>query len=211
MSDEQAKAVQEVAKTTGDIVKAAGGLGSYLARVFGSIPDNLLGLVVGDWLEHKRRRHLRLLEVNTARLLEDDVGSERITEPNPAILIPLLQSAADESEPELQAMWAALLANAMLDGGLQVRPDYIEVLRKLAPLDVLMLERLALQGAIDEPTDEDEIISAEALVGRNCVVRFSTPRDEYHYYDESHQEHYYKSKYYLTPFGRGLVAACTMD
>jgi hypothetical protein len=43
MSDEQAKAVQEVAKTTGEIVKAAGGVGSYLARVFGSIPTICLG------------------------------------------------------------------------------------------------------------------------------------------------------------------------
>jgi hypothetical protein len=42
-----------VAKTTGEIVRAAGGMGAYLGRVLGSIPDNLLGLVAGDWLERK--------------------------------------------------------------------------------------------------------------------------------------------------------------
>ena len=141
MSDEQAKAVQEVAKTTTEIVKAAGGVGSYVARVLGSVPENLLGLIVGDWLEHKRRRHLRLLELNTARLLET-IEIERITEPNPARLIPLLQAAADEAEPELQTMWAALMANVMLDGGSKVRHDYVQVLRTLCPQDALLLSEM---------------------------------------------------------------------
>jgi hypothetical protein len=68
MSDEEAKAIQEVAKATVVVVKVAGDAGSYLARVLDSIPDDLLGLVVGDWLKHKRRRHLGVLEVNTKRI-----------------------------------------------------------------------------------------------------------------------------------------------
>ena len=84
MSDPQAKAVAEVAKTTAEVVKAAGAIGAYLDRVFGSIPDNLLGLAVGDWLQHKRRRHLAQLEDNTARILEG-IASERLTEPSPSL------------------------------------------------------------------------------------------------------------------------------
>jgi len=63
MLDEQAKAI-------GAVVKVAGGIGKYLANVVGSIPEDLLGLVVGDWLQHKRRRHLAVLTENTRRILE---------------------------------------------------------------------------------------------------------------------------------------------
>jgi hypothetical protein len=209
MSDEQAKAVQEVAKTTTEIVKAAGGVGSYLARILGSVPENLLGLVVGDWLEHKRRRHLKLLEVNTARLLET-IEIERITEPNPARLIPLLQAAADEAEPELQAMWAALMANAMLDGGTKVRHDYIEVLRTLSPRDALVVKEMdeftRRQTSIPDPgeglplspflPEADAIeprISIETLARHDCIAL-----------------HIRQTHFLMTAFGRGLLDACTV-
>ncbi len=136
MTDE-ARAVAEVAKTTGEIVQAAGGIGAYLARVFGSIPENLLNLMVGDWLEHKRRRHLADLEERTARHLEG-IATERLTEPSPSVLIPLLQAAVDEGRPALQALWAALLANAMVDGGKRVRRDYFEAVRQMEPVDALV-------------------------------------------------------------------------
>src|SRR5579872_7200682 len=130
MSDAQAGAVAEVARTTGEIVKAAGGFGSYLARIFQSIPDDVLGLLVGDWLQHKRRRHLAVLEVNTANILEG-IAAEGFSEPSPSVVIPLLQAAVDEGRPELQAMWAALLANAMVDDGKRVRRDYFEAVRRM--------------------------------------------------------------------------------
>jgi len=138
MTDE-AKAIAEVAKTTGEIVKAAGGFGSYLAKVFGSVPESLIGLGGGDWLAHKRRRHLAILEANTARILEV-TAAERLTEPSPSVLIPLLQAAVDEGRAELQELWATLLANAMIDGGRKVRRDYFMLLHQLEPADVLALD-----------------------------------------------------------------------
>jgi hypothetical protein len=182
VSDEQAKAVQEVAKTTGEIVKAAGGVGTYLTRVLGSVPENLLGLAVGDWLEHKRRRHLRTLELNTARILES-VDAERITEPNPALLLPLLQSAADEAEPELQEMWAALLANAMLDDRRRVRADYIETLKQMSPIDAAVLAEMsrgedeALRDWIKKDSSYGHI--SEQVLRKNAMMNAPmTSRDE---------------------------------
>ena len=141
MTDE-ARAVAEVAKTTGEVVKAAGGLGAYLARVFGSIPDDTLGLVVGDWLSNKRRRHLAVLEANTARMLER-INAERLSEISPSVLIPLLEAAVNEGREELQALWANLLANAMVDGGERVRRDFFEVVRQLEPSDATVLDIVA--------------------------------------------------------------------
>jgi len=190
MSDEQAK-------TPAEIIKAAGGVGSYLAHILGSVPDNLLGLGVGDWLHHKRKRHLAILGQNIRWLLEIR-ETERITEPNPAVLIPLLQAAADEAEEELQAMWAGLLANAMLDGGRRVRADYIEVLRKLAPRDASVLGGLSeaeCKKATPPPfagLPPEEQISVEGLSRHGCVE-----------VDD-------RGTVYTTAFGRGLLAACTL-
>jgi hypothetical protein len=211
ITDAQAQAVTEAAKTTGEIVKAAGGLGSYLAKVFGSIPEDTLGLIVGDWLAHKRRRHLAVLEDNTVRKLEE-VDAQRLTEPSPSILIPLLQGAIDEGRAELQDLWASLLANAMVDGGKRVRRDYFDAVRQMEPLDATVLDVVARspnQGAGDSemlriaiafieqerqrlgiPYD-DLAIATGKLVKLDCLT---PPRP-----------HYPAS---LTPFGRGLLMAC---
>src|SRR5579863_1530798 len=63
ISDEQAKALQEGFKFAGqslDMVKAVGG---YLAAVLGSGPEDLVGLLGGDWLRVRRA-------VNLANMIE---------------------------------------------------------------------------------------------------------------------------------------------
>jgi hypothetical protein len=44
------------------------------------------------------------------------------------------------SRDELQDLWAALLANAMIDGGRKVRRDYFDVVRQMEPFDALLLD-----------------------------------------------------------------------
>jgi hypothetical protein len=201
---EEAGAIAEVAKTTGEIVRAAGGLGAYLAGVFGSIPADTLGLLVGDWLAHKRRRHLTLLEANTARILES-IASGRLSEPSPSVLIPLLQASVDEGRHELQALWAALLANAMVDGGKRVRRDYFEAVRQMEPVDARLLDlirrfppateggrNVALFDAIEKAGigQPDLPIGIQKLSKLECVV--SKPGGPV-----------------LMPFGKGLLEACS--
>ena len=198
-----------MAKTTGEIVKAAGGLGSYLARVFQSVPDNVLGLMVGDWLDHKRRRHLAVLEANTAHILEG-IAADRLTEPSPSVLIPLLQAAVDEGRPELQALWAALLANAMVDGGRKVRRDFFDAVKAMEPADALVLDAMNRPEAMEvagrdlgrildglhkwaakaDISDVELEVSLDKLVALRCLRRnnFDQPM--------------------LAPFGRTLFDAC---
>ncbi len=206
MTDE-ARAVAEVAKTTGEIVKAAGGIGSYLARVFQSVPDNALGLMGGDWLDHKRRRHLAMLEANTARILEG-IAADRLTEPSPSVLIPLLQAAVDEGRPELQSLWAALLANAMVDGGGKVRRDFFDAVKRMEPADAFVLNamgeivapgnvevRQALNRLHDAGTNAGisqmgMAVSLDALVTLRCFALNDSGR------------------HVLSPFGHLLLDAC---
>jgi hypothetical protein len=175
MTDE-ARAVAEIAKSTGEIVKAAGGIGGYLARVFGSVPDNLVGLGVGDWLDHRRRRHLAELEANTTRHLEG-IAADRLTEPSPNVLLSLMQAAVDEGRPELQALWSALLANAMVDGGRKVRRVYFEAVRQMDPVDVLTLD--ILRRRLNPHTREATAMRADLDFFEQERQKLSIPRNEW--------------------------------
>jgi hypothetical protein len=141
LTTEESKAVGELAKTAGkalDIVRATGG---WLESIFGTLPEDIIGLVGADWLHEKRRRIIAKLQINTAQIIAELPISD-LTEPSPSVVLPLLQFAADESRPELQARWAALLANAMTDGGRKVRRAFFETLAKMEPTDAVLLDVL---------------------------------------------------------------------
>lgn len=202
---EEARAVAEVAKTAGEIVKAAGGVGTYLARIVGSVPDNLIGLA-GDWLEHKRRRHLAQLEANTARLL-DGIAPERLTEPSPSVLIPLLQASVNEGRSELQALWAALLANAMVDGGKKVRRDYFAVVQEMEPIDAWVLATVSRQPA--DKGDEACVAYVQSELSQTSISLndFWISVRKLHVLGCLPSPTGYPVR--LEPFGTGLLEACT--
>jgi hypothetical protein len=205
MTDE-AKAVGELAKLGQEIVKATGGAGRYLADILASVPQDLIGLAGGDWLRHKRERNLATLFLNTHRHLEA-IEDARKSDPSPSLLLPLLEAAKDEDREELQALWAALLASAMLDGGKRVRRAFFDTVRQMEPMDAKFLwefYRLEEQGRplealSQEPmwiilhrllvpssfTDDEFTVSAESLIGLKCIQTGK-----------------------LTSFGKALLRAC---
>jgi Abortive infection alpha len=138
LSDDEAKAVTEVAKTGGKIIDAGIGIGSFIRGTLGTIPEDLIGIAGGDWLHQKRRRNLAKIEAETEKLLEG-VALERISEPSVSVVVPLLEAAADEAREELQNLWAALLAKAMIDGGKRVRRAFFEIVRRMEPTDAIVL------------------------------------------------------------------------
>ena len=210
-SDAQAHAVTAVANATGKAIDLVGGAGAWLDRTVGSIPANLFRVAGGDWLGEVAERNLARMRAKTARILAS-IDAKRITEPSPSVVLPLLTAAMDESREDLQDLWAALLANAMVDGGRRVRRDYFDAVRQMEPLDATVLDVVARspnQGASDSemlriaiafieqerqrlaiPYD-DLAIATGKLVKLDCLT---PPRP-----------HYPAS---LTPFGRGLLLAC---
>jgi hypothetical protein len=127
LSDKEAKAAQEVAKVTGKAIDAAAGAGTVMVNgTVGRIAAATLRLVGGDWVEEQQKRNLARMQAKTARIL-DGIDEARLTAPSPSVVKPLLEAAADESREELQDLWAALLANAMVDGGKRVRRDRTRV------------------------------------------------------------------------------------
>jgi hypothetical protein len=175
MNDE-AKALSEVARTTGKAIDALRDTGSYLAGVFGSVPRDLVGVGGGDWLFHQRRRHLAKLEAATLTIVKQ-YEPERRTEPSPSVVLPLFGAAADEAREELQQLWAALLANTMLDGGVRVRRDFIETLRQLEPFDALVLDIFARFPRSDTMNVDGRSINAKFVEEEKRNIHIS--EDDY--------------------------------
>jgi hypothetical protein len=109
--------------------------------VFGTLPEDLVGLAGVDWVHEKRLRNLAQMKAKTAEFIVE-LSPDSLIEPSPSVVRPLLQSAADEARPELQARWAALLANAMTEEGRNVRRAFFETLAKAERADAVVLDVL---------------------------------------------------------------------
>ena len=163
LSDEEARAASDIAVTVGKSVDALSGFGKFLEKTVGNIPADLIGIAGGDWLHQKRERCLAEMLAKTARLLEN-IALERRTEPTPAFVQPLLQYAKDESRDVLQDLWAALLANALVDNGARVRRDFFDAVAKMEPNDARLLEayeRLPRAQTMTDMQDRQNALIAE--------------------------------------------------
>lgn len=136
---ETAKAVQEVAKTTGKALDAAQAGGAYLARMLGTAPEDVVGLLGADLLRQYRIRNWHRISQKAFDKL-DRRGVEQMEPLSAKVIVPLLEAASEESDETLQDMWANLLANGM-DPNRNVSPRrvFIETLSKFEPPDVVIL------------------------------------------------------------------------
>ena len=111
VTDEQAKAVQKLADFGTTVVEETGQLARYMGRVLGTAPEDVVGLVIGDPLHFVRTAIAFKYDEWITRLHRNrGVTPEPVS---PSLAIPLLRAAYDESRPELQELWAQLIAAAM--------------------------------------------------------------------------------------------------
>ncbi|MCW0233202.1 MAG: DUF4393 domain-containing protein [Ferrovibrio sp.] len=203
LSKEEAEAVSAVAKTSDRAIEALQQFGGFLGKVFGTVPEDTIGLF-GDYLRHLRIRNFSRMQQRTEEILAGRPNVE-IEAVSPTIAIPLLSAAQDESRPELQELWARLLANAMDKNAPTIRQSYIDALKKFDPADAVVLKTLHSRSNLSMKPEEmnnlsaaislapDEItVSLDRLVDLGCAHK--------------HQAGYLT--YYLLPFGRLLLNAC---
>jgi hypothetical protein len=137
-SDEQAKAVQEALKTLQ-------GVGGFLKEMFGTAPEDVVALLGGDWLKVRRAENLlRTIQRAHERLKKDGIKPEAASL---SIGLPILIAAADESREEIQDLWARLLAAAADPArSKSFRNAFIEVIKKMDPLDAAVLQVAQAEG-----------------------------------------------------------------
>jgi hypothetical protein len=140
---ETARAIEETAKLGSKLVEAGTKAGGYLDRVFGRLPDNFLGLVVGDWVLHTRIRRWAELQAETERILRKRGVTEPLADVSPSVAVPLIEAAVDETREGLKELWARLLAAAMDPARSQlVRQTFITALKAMDPLDPRILQQI---------------------------------------------------------------------
>jgi hypothetical protein len=179
VSDETAKAgavaVAETAKTVGKAIDATSGFGGWLKQTLGTIPEDLLGIAGGDWLHQQRQRNVLAMKAKTEEI-RLRIGAGPPNAPSPSVVMPLLIGAADESRPELQDLWAALLASALQpDGGNRVRRAFFETLKAMEPDDARLFRAHMLSppaaGEYTERIDRQRAIEASAkLTGTALTI-----------------------------------------
>jgi hypothetical protein len=138
--EEEAKAVQEVAKTTGKAIEVAREAAGFIAKFISGPLEQSVG-IFEDKLKYMRwERQVRLMQRAEQFLaLSGQCAPTRAVPMK--IAIPLFQGASLEEDDFLQDRWAALLVNAgsaSFTG--EVRRSYIAILEQLTPLDACILE-----------------------------------------------------------------------
>jgi len=173
IDEDTAKAIEESARALGKGFDLVGGLGAYLARSFGDGPKNLIGLLVGDWLIHKRVRRWSELQNETRRIL----NQRKVEEPDdisPSIALPLIEAALDEDRDGLKDLWAKLLASAMDPKRKNlVRGDLISTVKQLEPLDAVVLKYFYdAQGTQFMPNGRDNLAHRLSVTSDEMTVCF---------------------------------------
>ena len=139
---ESAKAVREVAKTTGNAIDATRDLGKFVARFIEGPLEKASRIVENELSYMLWGRQARFMK-RTQELLEE-VGLSEPTRPIPmTVAIPLFQAASLEEDDDLQDIWATLLVNAAnADSGVDVQRMYVSILEKFGHLEVRILQTI---------------------------------------------------------------------
>ena len=170
---EGAKAAQEIAKTTGKVLDVAQAGGVYLARMLGTAPEDVVGLLGGDLLRQYRIRNWHRVSQKTFDKLGRR-GVEQLEPLSAKVIVPLLEAASEESDETLQDMWAELLANAMdPKKDTSLRQIFIEALRQMEPIDALVFRKMA-EKAPNEALGSEDLM--ERLRCRETLAAVSLDR-----------------------------------
>lgn len=149
MSDEIAKAAQEVAKATGkaiDVVKASG---SFVASILQKPLTELSG-VLTDKIKAWRFENMLKIQDAAAKLVAQR-GDSFLMRPVPLSLsVPLVEAASLVEDEFLQERWAALLVN-FADEGSAVAParSFVGFLSEMSSLEVRILETIYASESVN--------------------------------------------------------------
>jgi Abortive infection alpha len=204
ITDEQAKAVGKLADFGTTVVQETGQLARYVGKVLGTAPEDAVGIVLGDPLRFVRTAIAAKLDEWLTRILRSrNVSPEPVS---PSLAIPLLRAAYDESRPELQELWAQLIAAAMDPArSSRVRRSFIDTLQRFDPLDALVLKARRDISGNPSPNARDYLasrlqvqfqeieISTQNLLELKCVHILNNDYTSFN----------------ITFYGHGLLRACS--
>lgn len=140
--EEEAKAVQEVAKAAGKGIDAAREAGGFIARFVAGPLEQGVGIFEDNLKYFRWERQQRLMQRAQEFLRLNGLAAP--TRPVPLkVAIPIMQGAILEEDDHLQDRWVALLVNAAnADFPSEIRRSYTVILEQLTTLDAQILNLL---------------------------------------------------------------------
>jgi hypothetical protein len=157
-----------------EVAQLARELGGFLSKVFGTLPQDTVGVLGGDWLHHVRVRNAHRLQQRTEAILQGRKAEQRTEPLSPSVAIPLLRAAQDESRDEIQELWARLLSNAMDRDFPPIRRVFINILQQLEVLEARILRRLSDWDGTDE-----KVCFLDTKLGINWSKEFGATDDQF--------------------------------
>ncbi|UWU76016.1 Abi-alpha family protein [Bradyrhizobium huanghuaihaiense] len=191
ISDEQAKAIREALKTLQ-------GIGGFLQSTFGTLPQDIVGMLGGDYLKVRRAENIvKMTEKAKKRLADRNVEN---ADAPPSLAIPIMIAAGDESRDELQDLWAALLAAAADPGRNRAfRIVFIEAVKAMDPLDAVVLKGFPAKGPLNTG-DYDQLAQTVGLRADQVAVSV-TNLERLRLCDYANERRFVR----ITPLGRELL------
>lgn len=144
---ESAKAVQEVAKTTGQALDLTVGFTGWVGEVLGRPIAEAVGYYVTDRIQAKRIEASIYDKARFLELLREvhgviDAAAINVRALPPKVAIPLLEAATMEFDDRLLRLWANLLATAINADEDPVERQYVSILSELSVADAQALAGL---------------------------------------------------------------------
>jgi hypothetical protein len=138
IDEHTAKAIAEVSKLGSKGLDVGTSVGSYVGSILGDLPKNLIGML-GDKIYFARlNRFNQLAADHQQRLSKRGISG---AEASPALAIPIIDAAVDETRSELLDLWQRLLANAAdPTRSHRVRDSFIAILKRFDPMDAQVFQ-----------------------------------------------------------------------
>jgi Abortive infection alpha len=179
---------------------------AFVARVLGTVAEDLDGFLDGDLLRRMRTTNCARLARRTGQILASRGVGDTVAV-SASIVLPLFAAAQDEGREELQELWARVLANAMTPAKADLmRFEFIDALKRLHPLDAQILLKMSESSSQLGPISKDyfagrlKITAQTADVALHNLERVRCVRPG----------GTGSLSYYMTSFGHALIAICAL-
>ncbi len=167
---EASKAIQEVAKTTGQAIGVVEKLGAFFAQLMGEPLEDACGMIA-DLLKYKRwKRQMELCDSVSEIWRRYKTGVFRPVPPK--FLGPIMENVAHEDDDGLRVMYARLLASASDSSMPSPRTAFSEIVRQMEPIDAAILKRLHvffLLSCDENDLPDDVDLRADLLPGELSI------------------------------------------
>jgi hypothetical protein len=142
MTEEEAKAAQEIAKAASQGINALEKTGGYLSKYIDGPLEQAVGIVEDRLKYYRWERKIRLFD--RANEFLKNRGMTSPTAPVPLkIALPILEAGSIEDDDDIQDIYAQILANAAdIKFELKIKRTYIDVLQNLSGLEIDILRKI---------------------------------------------------------------------